>query len=56
MYREILECYAKENQWVKIQPPAQMQEINKAQEYVGHKFPMGLVNLLLELNGDKWLW
>ena len=55
MYREILECYAKENQWVKIQPPAQMQEINKAQEYVGQKFPEELVNLLLELNGDKWL-
>ena len=38
MYREILECYAKENQGVKIQPPAQMQEIDKAQEYVknGH--------------------
>ena len=34
MYREILECYAKENQWVKIQPPAQMQEINKAPEEI----------------------
>ena len=55
MYREILENYAKENKWVKIQPPAQMQDIKKAEEYVGHPFPDDLVKLLLELNGDKWL-
>ena len=55
MYREILENYAKENKWVKIQPPAQMQDIKKAEEYVGHPFPDELVKLLLELNGDKWL-
>lgn len=55
MYRETLENYAKENKWVKIQPPAQMQDIKKAEEYVGHPFPDELVKLLLELNGDKWL-
>ena len=55
MYREILENYAKENKWVQIQPPAQMQDIKKAEEYVGHPFPDELVKLLLELNGDKWL-
>ena len=33
MYREILENYAKENKWMKIQPPAQMQDIKKAEEY-----------------------
>lgn len=55
MYKEILEEYAKENEWIKVQPPALMHEIERAQEYVGHPFPEDLVNLLLELNGDKWL-
>ena len=53
MYREILENYAKENKWVKIQPPAQMQDIKKAEEYVGHPFPDELVNLLLELKNRR---
>ena len=55
MYKEILEEYAKESEWVEVQPPALMNEVKRAQEYVGHPFPEELVNLLLELNGDKWL-
>lgn len=55
MYREIVEEYAAGNAQVLPQEPAPLQEIRRAEEMVGHTFPQELVDLLLEMNGDRWL-
>lgn len=55
MYKELISENSKDNPWVKIQPPATPQEIQKAENIVGYTFPDGLKELLSELNGDSYL-
>ena len=55
MYRELIEKLTSGNQWAKVQEPCSEEEIRRAEEYVGHKFPEELKALLRETNGDHWL-
>ncbi|MBQ7295571.1 MAG: SMI1/KNR4 family protein [Clostridia bacterium] len=55
MYKElILEC-SKDIKWTRIQSPATIAEIQKAENIVGYTFPDELRELLSELNGDSYL-
>lgn len=54
MYRELLEKLTAGNQWAYVQEPCSEEEIQKAEEYVGFKFPEELKELLRETNGDHW--
>lgn len=54
MYRELIEKLTAENHWAKLQKPCPENEITKAEEYIGFKFPEELKVLLREINGDGW--
>ena len=54
MYKELIGKLSSGNKWVKIQPPCPKSEISYAEKVVGHPFPKALVDLLLEMNGDRW--
>ena len=54
MYKELIGKLSSGNKWVKIQPPCPKGEISYAERVVGHAFPRALVDLLLEMNGDRW--
>ncbi len=56
MYRELIEQYAQDNAWIKIQNAASETQIAKAEQILGYSFPSELRDLLGELNGDKWLF
>ena len=55
MYIELICQYAKNNEYVHPQPPATASEISDAEERLKIKFPTELRELLLEMNGDKFL-
>lgn len=55
MYRELVEKYAKDYQWVQIGPPCPERMIRKAEKEVGYAFPEELVELLREMDGDRLL-
>lgn len=55
MYIELICQYAKNNEYVHLQPPATASEISDAEERLKIKFPTELRELLLEMNGDKFL-
>lgn len=54
MYRELIEKLIENNKWAKLQSPCPESEIEKAEKYVGFKFPDELKALLRETNGDHW--
>lgn len=54
MYRELIGDLAKENNWVKIQPPCPVEEIRRAEQVAGYPFPKELRELLQEANGDHY--
>lgn len=54
MYRELLEKLTAGSRWAKVQEPCSEEEIQKAEKYVGFKFPQELKALLRETNGDHW--
>lgn len=54
MYRELIEKMIKGNRWAKVQEPCPEEELQRAEEYVGFKFPEDLKALLRETNGDQW--
>lgn len=55
MYKElVLEC-SEGRAKIQIQEPATLLEIQEAEKVVGYSFPDELKELLLEMNGDKWL-
>ena len=55
MYKElVLEC-SDGRAKIQIQEPATLSEIQEAEKVVGYNFPDELKELLLEMNGDKWL-
>lgn len=54
MYKELIEKFAQENEYVKIQPPCTEEEIAKAEKAAGFPFPKELQKLLSELNGDGY--
>lgn len=55
MYKElVLEC-SEGRAKIQIQEPATLSEIQEAEKVVGYNFPEELKELLLEMNGDKWL-
>lgn len=54
MYKELIGKLSSGNKWVKIQPPCPKSEISYTEKVVGHPFPKALVDLLLEMNGDRW--
>ena len=55
MYKElVLEC-SEGRAKIQIQEPATRSEIQEAEKVVGYNFPEELKELLLEMNGDKWL-
>ena len=55
MYRELIETFVQDNEWVKIQPPCPDNEIVAAEKAIGYSLTEDLKNLLKEMNGDKWL-
>jgi cell wall assembly regulator SMI1 len=55
MYRELVSKYINENQWAAIEKPCLDTKIQEAEKIVGYPFPQELKNLLLEMNGDRWL-
>ena len=52
MWREIVEKIAKNNEYVKIQPPATQEDTERLNSKYG-EIPQELKDLLLELNGDN---
>ena len=54
MFRELIEKLTKGIQWANVQEPCPEEEIQRAEEYVGFKFPEELKALLRETNGDHW--
>lgn len=56
MYREAIDHGALKSDWIKVQSPASMDDIIKAENAIGYSFPNDLKQLLLELNGDKYLF
>ena len=54
MYRELIEKLIENNKWAKLQSLCPESEIEKAEKYVGFKFPDELKALLRETNGDHW--
>ena len=54
MYREMLEKLTAGNRWANLQEPCPEEEIQRAEEYVGFRFPEELKALLRETNGDRW--
>ena len=55
MYKELISDLTQGNEWVKIQPPCSVNDIENAEKKVGHTFPKELRTLLKELNGDRYL-
>ena len=55
MYRELLSQYSAENSYMIPQQPAMEAQIRLAEEQLKLSFPEELQQLLLELNGDRWL-
>ena len=55
MYKELVLQFTEENEWMIIQPPCPDNEIVAAEKAVGYSFPKELRNLLIEMDGDKWL-
>ncbi len=56
MYKELLVPYQTDNSFMKPQPPATSRQILEAENVLGVSFPEELRQLLLEMNGDKWLF
>lgn len=54
MYREMILKLSQGNKWVQIQPPCPEEEIEAAENVVGHPFSRELKGLLREFNGDSW--
>lgn len=54
MYRELIKKLTMSHQWANVQEPCPEEEIQRAEEYVGFKFPEELKALLRETNGDHW--
>lgn len=56
MYKElILEC-SQGKARIQVQKPAILSDIKQAENVVGYSFPEELKKLLLEMNGDEWLF
>lgn len=55
MYQELLSQYSAANPHMVPQPPASEAQIQSAEKLLCLSFPEKLRQLLLELNGDRWL-
>lgn len=55
MYQEIILQYSADNPYMLPQPPSEMGQIHFAEEQLKISFPEELWQLLMELNGDRWL-
>lgn len=55
MYLELITPKMPQNPWIRPQPPATPEQIRQAEEKMGVSFPQELRELLLELNGDRYL-
>ncbi len=55
MYLELIQPYIPQNPWARPQPPATPEQIRQTEEKMGVAFPQELRELLLELNGDRYL-
>ena len=55
MYKELISELSKDIKHAVPQKPAALSEIREAEEIVGCRFPAELREMLLEMNGDRWL-
>ena len=56
MYKELILEASNGKAEIQIQKPATLSDIKQAENMVGYNFPDELKKLLLEMNGDKWLF
>lgn len=56
MYKELILEASNGKAEIQIQKPATLSDIKQAENVVGYNFPDELKKLLLEMNGDKWLF
>lgn len=56
MYKELIESFAQNNEWVKVQPPQTEENIRATEAVVGYLFPKELRDLYLEMDGDSFLF
>lgn len=56
MYKELIESFAHNSEWVKIQPPQTEENIRATEAAVGYLFPKELRDLYLEMDGDSFLF
>ena len=56
MYRELIESFTQNNEWVKIQPPQTEKNIRVTEAVIGYSFPKELRDLYLEMDGDAYLF
>lgn len=56
MYKELILESSNGKAEIQIQKPATLSDIKQAENVVGYNFPDKLKKLLLEMNGDKWLF
>lgn len=54
-WKALLEPFTKENDYMKLNPPATEQQISEVEEKLNIQLPDDLKGLLRELNGDDWL-
>ena len=54
-WRELYSDLMVKHKSIKINPPANREQISTVEETLGNKLPTGLKELLLEMNGDGWL-
>ncbi len=55
MYKELIEGHLPNNEFIRPQPPAAPEQIEKAEVELGCAFPGELRELLSEVNGDRYL-
>lgn len=55
MYRKLIEGLIRNVEWAGLEKPCPEAEIEKAEAYIGCRFPEELRALLRETNGDHWL-
>lgn len=56
MFRELIANCSSDCKYVRLQEPATIEQIKVAEKEIGCCFPVELISLLKELNGDKWLF
>jgi len=54
-WNEMYKALADKHEYIKLNPPATLEQIANVENTLGNKLPADIKELLLEMNGDGWL-